>query len=248
MTATIVHGNGTSCPRRSTGSSMRRSSAPPTPTTSRAWDWHSRQPWCLAIASHTSSTSTSCPRRSTMPRSSNERPQLAPAEGSSASVRDDVGEDRGLAPRRGVQAPRGEEASGGPHWMLAQQWRMGEFLGDDAASPISTSVSWRSRPIGAPGGARERTDLLEAGVEGEPWVVDMRVRVQAGIELAELIDEATYAACLEAFPSQRSRGERRCRPHRLSLLLPTPRRGRFTGPWGSTVGRWVLDPPGRRAR
>lgn len=90
--------------------------------------------------------------------------------------------------------------SGGPLWMLAQQWRMGELLGDDAASPISTSVSWRSRPIGVPDGPRGPTDLLEATLEAEPWVVDLRLRAQAGIELAELVDVTTYVACLEAFP------------------------------------------------
>lgn len=31
-----------------------------------------------------------------------------------------------------------------PLWMLARQWQVGEFRGDDAASPVATRLAWRS--------------------------------------------------------------------------------------------------------
>ena len=34
-----------------------------------------------------------------------------------------------------------------PLWLLTRQWQMGEFLGEDAGSPIGAKVAWRSDPV-----------------------------------------------------------------------------------------------------
>ncbi|HLL52509.1 MAG TPA: hypothetical protein VK447_03125 [Myxococcaceae bacterium] len=61
-----------------------------------------------------------------------------------------------------------------PLWLLTRQWQLGEFLGEDAGSPVSAKVAWRSDPITrvrGPGGGDGPYDPkvpLEAVVEAQP--------------------------------------------------------------------------------
>lgn len=87
---------------------------------------------------------------------------------------------------------------GGPYWMLAQQWRFGELLGNDAASPVNVAVTWKRKGFAGPDGGGP--ELLEAEIEGDPSAPDLRMRLQAGQELARALDEPDVAAAIAAFP------------------------------------------------
>jgi hypothetical protein len=76
-----------------------------------------------------------------------------------------------------------------PLWLLARQWQVGEFHGEDAASPIIVTAEVASAPLTAfaPGDASaaalERVDAdrpLEVLVEQEPLDEDVRLRLELG--------------------------------------------------------------------
>jgi hypothetical protein len=110
-------------------------------------------------------------------------------------------------PLRGLEASL-EAQLADPLWLLARQWQLGELRGEDAGSPVlvkSTLASHaiselvvdgkaRPLPIGVP---------LEALVEPEPVVVDVRLRVRAGEYFTALLLEHDLArlapAALAAF-------------------------------------------------
>jgi hypothetical protein len=100
------------------------------------------------------------------------------------------------------RADRPDEAlaaqiGGGPFWLVARQWALGELQGDDAASPITAELTTRAVAIGTPRSSSPSTSLLEAEIEGEPYPVDLRIRVQAGNELKRLLgDDDLYAELL----------------------------------------------------
>ena len=48
-------------------------------------------------------------------------------------------------------------------WMLCKQWQVGEFLADDAGSPIFAKVRLRSSPVTDYQAAGGETELLPAG-------------------------------------------------------------------------------------
>ena len=77
-------------------------------------------------------------------------------------------------------------------WMMARQWQVGEFMGDDAASPISVTLehesqtldslrlgtSIREQSLGE--GEGEVSGPLEMLVERERPTLDWRTRLQIG--------------------------------------------------------------------
>src|SRR6476469_218145 len=78
-------------------------------------------------------------------------------------------------PRPGIEARVHD-----PLWLLARQWQLGEFEGEDAGTPLTVRVVTRTSAIDrwAPGDeaqgrafSRERQDLLEPLVEREPVAV-----------------------------------------------------------------------------
>ena len=61
-----------------------------------------------------------------------------------------------------------------PLWMLTRQWQFGEFLGEDAGSPVAAKVAWKTdapNEVRTPGGAEQPYDPdvpLETLVEALP--------------------------------------------------------------------------------
>ena len=108
-------------------------------------------------------------------------------------------------------SPRLEDADRGlraeirdPLWMLARQWVLGEFQGDDAASPLTSKLEFQQLPIDYPAGQSPDDSLLESAIEAEPFVPDVRARVQAGLSLRRLMSAAgledEYSILRDAFP------------------------------------------------
>lgn len=109
-------------------------------------------------------------------------------------------------------SPRLEDADIGlraeirdPLWMLARQWALGEFQGDDAASPLSSKLEFQQLPIDYPAGRSPDDSLLESALEAEPFVPDVRARVQAGLSLRRRMSADTdlddeYDTLRDAFP------------------------------------------------
>lgn len=81
-----------------------------------------------------------------------------------------------------------------PLWMLARQWQMGEFKGEDCGTPVSVRVQARTQPLTAlrPGGPDlgqaavplSPGAVFEPVVEAEPWAAPcLRDRAEAGAAL-----------------------------------------------------------------
>ena len=75
-------------------------------------------------------------------------------------------------PRPGVEARVHD-----PLWLLGRQWQLGEFVGEDAGTPLTVRAVTRTVAVDrwAPGDAhtgrafgRDQRDLLEPLVEAEP--------------------------------------------------------------------------------
>lgn len=102
-----------------------------------------------------------------------------------------------------------------PLWFLARQWQLGEFLGDDAGSPIQATMGVEQRSITTyrPGPDDANTTPLdstlpvEAHVERESVLLQMRGSIQSGQYFETLIRQegiagrdAVIAAFRQAFP------------------------------------------------
>jgi hypothetical protein len=104
---------------------------------------------------------------------------------------------------RGLQAPTHD-----PLWLLARQWQTGEFLGEDAGTPVQARLRLERTPLarfrpGADGAAAEayRADVpLEALVEREPVQRtadprrDLRLAADAGLYFLRLLERAGVSA------------------------------------------------------
>ncbi len=100
-------------------------------------------------------------------------------------------------PRPGIEARVHD-----PLWLLARQWQLGEFEGEDAGSPLTVRVVTSTRAIDrwAPSGevqglalGQAPQDLLEPLVEREPAGAaspGLRARAEAGATLLAALDEA----------------------------------------------------------
>src|SRR5687768_4073344 len=60
-----------------------------------------------------------------------------------------------------------------PLWMITRQWQMGEFIGEDAGSPVTAKVAWTTDEVTelhSPGGVLpyDRELPLEAIIEARP--------------------------------------------------------------------------------
>ena len=104
-----------------------------------------------------------------------------------------------------------------PLWMLARQWQVGEFQGEDAGSPVAARLEMSVAPVnryrpGLEGNARpydSRQIPLEALVEREPMRpasgVDLRFAAEAGLYFLRLLkahglDERYRPAYLAGYP------------------------------------------------
>jgi hypothetical protein len=96
-----------------------------------------------------------------------------------------------------------------PLWMLARQWQVGEFAGDDAGSPVQATLGIDNRTIdgyrsGAGGafGAYDATLPLETHVERETVALRLRWSMQLGTFFEAAVRErgiANAAAIIAAF-------------------------------------------------
>jgi hypothetical protein len=92
-------------------------------------------------------------------------------------------------PREGSLARSLQAQVRDPLWMLARQWQVGEFLGDDAGSPIHATMAVETRTITTyrPGlddantGAIDPTVPVEVHVERESIALRVRGAVQLGL-------------------------------------------------------------------
>ena len=106
-----------------------------------------------------------------------------------------------------------------PLWMLARQWQVGEFLGEDAGSPIHTTlgVEMRTATTYRPGTDDTKTVAIdhalpiEVHVEREKAALQLRGSVQAGLRFEALVrgggvanPETVIAAFRVAFPIAKS--------------------------------------------
>lgn len=82
-----------------------------------------------------------------------------------------------------------------PLWFLARQWQVGEFLGDDAGSPVQATLGVEQRSITTyrPGADDSKTTAIdpklpiETHVEREAAVLQMRGSVQLGMHFEGLL-------------------------------------------------------------
>lgn len=89
-----------------------------------------------------------------------------------------------------------------PLWMLSRQWQMGEFLGDDAGSPVQATLAAELQTVttyrpGRDPGATVALDQrlpLEVHVEREPIALKLRGSVQLGYYFEALVRKAGIAS------------------------------------------------------
>jgi len=100
-----------------------------------------------------------------------------------------------------------EAAVRDPLWFLTRQWQLGEFQGEDAASPAHVSFSarfshldrWQPGPA-APSVGYDGSVPLEALVQNEATTPDLRLAVELGQALeARLATEGAPAGVVDAF-------------------------------------------------
>ncbi len=91
-----------------------------------------------------------------------------------------------------------------PAWMLARQWQVGEFRGEDAGSPAYVEITNASsaldawwRPNGDEPERRPVAGPLDVPVTGEPFTPDLSVRVELGQVFRELLVRAGHAELAE---------------------------------------------------
>src|SRR6266849_3621013 len=88
-----------------------------------------------------------------------------------------------------------------PLWMLARQWQVGEFLGDDGGSPVQATLgveqrsitTYRPGPDDSKTGAIDPKLPIEVHVEREAIVLRMRGAVQIGLHFETQVRRAGIA-------------------------------------------------------
>ncbi len=113
-------------------------------------------------------------------------------------------------------------------WLLTRQWQFGEFIGQDAGSPVVVSIGGRSERISAwrpvpedvepPPWRRYRVTQgpLDPRVEGESRArPDVRTRIEGGLHLANLLREKGRDQALRSITAACPMGEL---PDDLGLL------------------------------
>ena len=98
-------------------------------------------------------------------------------------------------PREGSMARSLQAQVRDPLWFLTRQWQMGEFLGDDAGSPVQATLGLEQRSIttyrpGLDDAATVAIDPklpIEAHVERETVTLNLRGSVQHGLYFEKLV-------------------------------------------------------------
>jgi hypothetical protein len=86
-----------------------------------------------------------------------------------------------------------------PAWLLARQWQLGEFGGEDAGSPAFVDISWRKADLrswtaGSVSGNFDGKSPLERFPLAEPFSADQATRVELGQVFLRVLDDAYAAA------------------------------------------------------
>src|SRR5208282_975513 len=92
-----------------------------------------------------------------------------------------------------------------PLWMLARQWQLKEFQGDDAGSAIQVRYLVQQAPVNQYTGAsgtssmfNEQSQPLESAVESEPVNLMLRGAVQLGLRFEAMLADAQSTLSLTA--------------------------------------------------
>lgn len=124
-----------------------------------------------------------------------------------------------------------------PLWLLARQWQLAEFEGEDAGTPLIVQVKTQTLPVtawqpGDPAGARPARAItpgtpLDPLIENEPPAAEigLRQRAEAGAYLVELLDDAgldARAALVAACPLPVEAGTEPVPPSFLVIATATP--------------------------
>ena len=74
-------------------------------------------------------------------------------------------------------------------WMLCRQWQMGEFLGEDAATPHKVQIASASYAVNQldSGNSPLNHQPIEPAVEGEGLIHNLYTRIQTGQYLQSLL-------------------------------------------------------------
>jgi len=103
-----------------------------------------------------------------------------------------------------------EARTADPLWMLARQWQTGEFLGEDAGSPLAVHINHSIQPVDRVrlGKSDQFVDLadipLEVLVEREKLPLDWRARVQIGQQFERFIRAELGVGALEVIAAYRA--------------------------------------------
>src|SRR5687768_9014378 len=81
-----------------------------------------------------------------------------------------------------------------PAWLLTRQWQLGEFQGEDAATPMSVEIEIETFDLTTCGPAAspstiERGVPLESQVQHEPYTPDLATRVELSQMWSRLLPE-----------------------------------------------------------
>jgi hypothetical protein len=91
-----------------------------------------------------------------------------------------------------------------PLWFLTRQWQMGEFRGEDAASPAWVQMAWRHGPFtqwaprGGPNQPLPETVPLEELTQGEAFTEHLALKVELGQLAEELLTAAGASTAIPA--------------------------------------------------
>ena len=113
-------------------------------------------------------------------------------------------------PREGSMARSLQAQVRDPAWFLTRQWQLGEFLGDDAGSPVQATLGLEQRSITTyrPGLDDAATVVIdpklpvEPHVEREPVTLNLRGSVRHGLYFEKLVracGTAAPQAAIDAF-------------------------------------------------
>jgi hypothetical protein len=83
--------------------------------------------------------------------------------------------------RTADMAPALEARTHDPLWMLSRQWQLGEFLGDDAGSPILAAIESVDMPLDRYAGANGAAASMPGAIPLETWVEREAVRPSATV-------------------------------------------------------------------
>lgn len=95
-----------------------------------------------------------------------------------------------------------------PLWMLARQWQVGEFVGDDAGSAVNLQLTVEQHRLKAYRNRQgqlsplDATMPLETRAEREGLVMDLRTRMQVGRHFARLLERKGIGYLYAAFVAE----------------------------------------------